>query len=100
MFTVSLPVIFVNAPASAVVRDYWTPMDIVGLSLFCIGLTVEAIADQIKFMFRNDPKNNGKWCDSGVFAGWNISCYSLHVNFFYLIAVPVVELKKQYSGLG
>ena len=65
VFTVSLPVIFINAPGSAVRRDYWTVMDIVGLTLFCCGLLIEAVSDQTKFMFRNNPANKGKWCDTG-----------------------------------
>jgi len=40
-------------------------MDIIGLVMFCIGLLIEAVADQSKFMFRNDPKNKGKWCNTG-----------------------------------
>jgi steroid 5-alpha reductase family enzyme len=66
VFTVSLPVIFINAPVSADRRDYWTVMDIVGLTLFAIGLLCEAISDQTKFMFRNNPANKGKWCDTGI----------------------------------
>ena len=65
VFCVSLPVIFTNAPASSTIRDYWTVMDIIGLVMFCIGLLIEAVADQSKFMFRNDPKNKGKWCNTG-----------------------------------
>ena len=42
-------------------------MDIVGLVLFCTGLLVEAVADQQKFLFRNNPENKGKWCDKGWF---------------------------------
>ena len=50
VFTVSLPVIFVNAPSSDNI-DY-TPMDIIGFSVFGIGLICETISDQQKFNFR------------------------------------------------
>lgn len=76
VFTVSLSVIFVNAEASSLKRPYWTGMDIVGLVFFCIGLLTEAVSDQQKFMFRNNPANKGKWCDTGL---WKIS---RHPNYF------------------
>ncbi|KAH3896917.1 uncharacterized protein LOC127864492 [Dreissena polymorpha] len=76
VFTVSLPVIIVNAGINAEVRDYWTAQDIVGLVLFILGLLCEAISDQSKFMFRNDPANKGKWCDTGL---WKVS---RHPNYF------------------
>ena len=66
VFTVSLSVIFVNAEASALVHPWWTAMDIVGLVLFCLGLLLEAVSDQQKFSFRNNPENKGKWCDTGI----------------------------------
>jgi len=77
VFTVSLPVIFVNAPSSAIVNaDAVTPMDIAGLAIFVIGLLIETISDQEKFSFRNDPANRGKWCEVGL---WKIS---RHPNYF------------------
>ena len=51
-------------------------MDIVGGIFFIIGLTTEAISDQQKFSFRNDPENRGKWCQVGL---WKIS---RHPNYF------------------
>jgi len=77
VFTVSLPVIFVNAPSSSspLFEDF-TPMDIIGGILFVIGLLTEAISDQQKFSFRNNPENRGKWCQVGF---WKIS---RHPNYF------------------
>jgi len=78
VFTVSLPVIFVNAPGSAIYlsKDAFTPMDIIGAILFGIGLLSETVSDQQKFSFRNDPANRGKWCQVGL---WKIS---RHPNYF------------------
>lgn len=79
VFTVSLPVIFVNAPDSATFltpSDAWTPQDIIGAILFVTGLLIETFADFQKFGFRNDPANKGKWCDKGV---WKVS---RHPNYF------------------
>lgn len=85
MFTVSLPVIFVNAPDSATFltpSDTWTPQDIIGAILFVTGLLIETFADFQKFGFRNDPANKGKWCDKGIFyLMFSISMYQ------YLILV-------------
>lgn len=84
VFTVSLPVIFVNAPDSAVKLDpdnAWTPQDVVGVVIFVIGLSCETFADFQKFFFRNNPANKGKWCDDGL---WKIS---RHPNYFGEICV-------------
>lgn len=81
VFTVSLPVIFINAPASAERTDYFTAQDVVGIVLFVMGLLTETIADQQKFSFRNNPANKGKWCATGV---WR---YSRHPNYAGEISV-------------
>ncbi|XP_071089815.1 uncharacterized protein [Haliotis cracherodii] len=76
VFTVSLPVIFINAPASALKSTSITPQDIVGIVFFAIGLFSETFADFQKFGFRNNPINKGKWCDKGL---WKVS---RHPNYF------------------
>jgi len=76
VFTVSLPVIFVNTPQSSVVSNQITAMDIIGISMFVIGLLSETVSDQQKFSFRNNPENRGKWCQVGL---WKIS---RHPNYF------------------
>ncbi|XP_046363992.2 uncharacterized protein LOC124140445 [Haliotis rufescens] len=76
VFTVSLPVIFINAPASALKSISITPQDIVGIVFFAIGLFSETFADFQKFGFRNNPINKGKWCDKGL---WKVS---RHPNYF------------------
>ena len=80
VFTVSLPVIFVNAPTS-IEDTRITPMDIIGLVIFGLGLVCEAVADQQKFNFRNDPANRGQWCAVGL---WS---WSRHPNYFGEISV-------------
>jgi len=82
VFTVSLPVIFINAPRSAVYLSV-TPMDIVGTILFVTGLLCEAVSDQQKFSFRNNPENRGMWCQVGL---WKVS---RHPNYFGEILVWV-----------
>lgn len=74
VYTVSLPVIFVNSPIVPQVN--FGPADYVGAILFVIGLTIEFIADTHKFVFRNNPANEGKLIDKGL---WKIS---RHPNYF------------------
>lgn len=95
VFTVSLPVIYVNAPleindAPLVASDY------AGIVVFSLGLIIEAVADQQKFNYRNDPSNKGHWCDSGL---WY---FSRHPNYFgeilvwwgaFLLSVEVIDGK-------
>ncbi|KAI8791044.1 hypothetical protein BgiMline_018591 [Biomphalaria glabrata] len=94
VFTVSLPVIFVNAEGSAVTTNYITPQDIVGFILFGFGLVIETVADIQKFNFRNNSANKGKWCDTGL---WH---FSRHPNYFgeiliwigiFLISTSILE---------
>ncbi|KAK3085598.1 hypothetical protein FSP39_005934 [Pinctada imbricata] len=87
VFTVSLPVIFINAPDSATFlspdkdNTEFRAMDIIGAILFAVGLTCETFADFQKFAFRNNPANKGKWCDTGL---WKVS---RHPNYFGEITI-------------
>ena len=67
VFTVSLPVIFVNAPASENQEDLFTIMDIIGLVIFILALLLETIADVQKYRFKAKAENKGKWCDVGTY---------------------------------
>ena len=69
VFTVSLPVMFVNSPV-APSNVGFGPTDYVGAFLFAVGVTIELIADTHKFVFRNDPANKGRWMDRGL---WRMS---------------------------
>lgn len=68
VYTVSLPVIFINSPTS--VRTSVGVTDYVGAVIFVVGFVLEVIADTHKFIFRNNPSNKGKWCDVGL---WKVS---------------------------
>ena len=52
-----------------------------GLVLWLAGLAIEALADYQKFAFKQDPSNEGKWIENGV---WR---YSRHPNYFGEILV-------------
>ncbi len=66
----------------------------IGLAVFTLGFVLEAAADQQKYEFLNNPKNRGKWIESGL---WG---YSRHPNYLgeilvwlgiYLFAVPYLS---------
>ncbi|KAJ4934464.1 hypothetical protein JOQ06_007259 [Pogonophryne albipinna] len=52
------------------------PRDFIGWGLWGLGFATEAIADQQKWIFKNDPGNAGKFIQSGLWA------YSRHPNYF------------------
>ena len=58
------------------VRKEFSLVMIVGVVIWLIGITIETISDWQKFQFKNNPKNKGKWIESGI---WR---YSRHPNYF------------------
>lgn len=66
----------------------------VGFLLWCYGLLFEAIADYQKYAFLNDPKNKGRWIDTGL---WR---YSRHPNYFGEILVWVGIYLFAFNSLG
>lgn len=101
VWVVSLPVLFVNSPTAP--RPRYSEVSlrditvVVGAVLFLAFLILEAVSDQIKFNFRRNPKNKGKWCDVGP---WRVS---RHPNYFgeigvwwsvFLISASVLEGPK------
>ena len=67
MFVVSLPVIFINAPTTATKStvELWSTNDVTGVTLYCLGMLVETSADLQKFNWKDNPDNNGRWCEFG-----------------------------------
>ncbi|XP_038069958.1 uncharacterized protein C594.04c-like [Patiria miniata] len=65
VFSVSLPVIFINAAKNAEGGCFGV-LDIIGTVFFVIGLVIETVADMQKFSFRNNAENKGKWCAVGL----------------------------------
>ena len=57
VFTVSLPVVFINAPYGGSMNEPLKATDYVGIVIFALGLIIEAVADQQKFMYRNNSVN-------------------------------------------
>lgn len=101
VFTVSLPVIYVNAPMLANLAPL-VATDFVGIAIFGIGLIIETVSDQQKFAFRNDANNKGKWCTAGL---WK---WSRHPNYFgemlvwwgaFLLSVEVLTEAKLWTAV-
>jgi len=73
IWAIALPFTLLNASVnnpSLAWNDYF------GWALFVIGFICETIADQQKFLFKNDPENKNHWCDVGI---WKLS---RHPNYF------------------
>ena len=74
IFMVSSPIILLNSQCCYdVALNY---RDIIGTSLWALGFAIESISDAQKYNFRNNPDNNGKFCNKGL---WSIS---RHPNYF------------------
>ena len=73
-FVFALPVVFCNSPLA--LQGNLGILEVTASIVITLGIIIESIADHQKFTFRNDAKNNGKWCDIGLFK------YSRYPHFF------------------
>jgi len=76
VFLTGFCVVTLNTTATSRSRLPLGAADVVGITLFAVGLIIEAVADLQKTLFKLDPANKGKWIESGL---WY---YSRHPNYF------------------
>eukprot|EP01018_Ginkgo_biloba_P036885 Gb_31395 [translate_table: standard] len=100
VWTVSLPVTIVNASEQ---NPSVEPRDIIGWIMWLVGFSIEAVADQQKLQFKNDPTNTGRWCNIGL---WR---WSRHPNYFgeillwwgvFVASTPLLEGTKWLVVVG
>lgn len=74
-----------------------------GVVTWVSGILIEAVSDQQKFNFKNNPENKNKWIETGI---WK---YSRHPNYFgemlcwwgiYLISIPYLKGIEHVAILG
>jgi len=68
-----------SAGLAAMTSNFYEPLGLfaaIGVLLWAIGFSIEVIADRQKTKFRNDPNNQRKFIQSGLWA------YSRHPNYF------------------
>lgn len=80
-----------------------SPLVWIGSAVWGVGFLIETVSDVQKYRFRNDPANNGKWIEHGL---WRLS---RHPNFFgeslcwwglFLIALPFLQGLMLISVVG
>ena len=76
------------------VREPLGVVGIVGIAVWLFGITIEIVADRQKSKFKDDPANEGKFINAGLWA------WSRHPNYFgeivlwigvAIVAVPVLQ---------
>ncbi|NNC78163.1 MAG: DUF1295 domain-containing protein [Woeseiaceae bacterium] len=76
------------------VREPLGVVGAIGIGVWAIGMIIEIVADRQKSAFKDDPRNSGKFIDTGLWA------WSRHPNYFgeillwtgvAIVAIPVLQ---------
>jgi steroid 5-alpha reductase family enzyme len=90
----SIPLVFAIFVAARIPRDALRLQDYLGALILLAGIAGEALADAQLTRFRNQPANQGRVCDAGL---WR---WSRHPNYFFewfgWLAYPVIALSPDY----
>ncbi|TPQ33114.1 hypothetical protein C2U70_20215 [Bradyrhizobium guangdongense] len=91
----SVPLVFAIFVAAHVPEPALRAQDYLGAAILLIGIFGEALADAQLKRFRQNPSNNGRVCDIGL---WR---WSRHPNYFFewlsWLAYPVIALTAGYA---
>jgi steroid 5-alpha reductase family enzyme len=78
-------------------------VSLAGALIWAVGFAIEVVSDAQKYAFRNDPANNGRWIQSGL---WK---YSRHPNYFgevvlwwglFMLALPGFSASMLFTLVG
>src|SRR5436190_5412087 len=90
----SIPLVFAIFVAARFPQDALRLQDYLGALILLAGIAGEALADRQLKSFRNNPANQGRVCDVGL---WR---WSRHPNYFFewfgWLAYPVIALSPDY----
>jgi steroid 5-alpha reductase family enzyme len=90
----SIPLVFAIFVAARIPGDALRLQDYLGALILLAGIAGEALADAQLRRFRNQPANQGRVCDAGL---WR---WSRHPNYFFewfgWLAYPVIALSPDY----
>ncbi|PKK65376.1 DUF1295-domain-containing protein [Rhizophagus irregularis] len=105
VWTISLPVIFLNSPRISGKEEagkdveFGSVTDIIGIIIFSIGILIESIADIQKFVFRQRRTSPVQFINTGLWA------WSRHPNYFgemmvRLTGMFLLCLQPTITGVG
>jgi steroid 5-alpha reductase family enzyme len=90
----TIPLVFAIFVAARFPSDALRPQDYLGALILFIGIAGEALADAQLKRFREDPPNEGRVCDAGL---WR---WSRHPNYFFewfgWLAYPMIGISVDY----
>src|SRR5205814_10486725 len=90
----SIPLVFAIFVAARFPQDALRVLDYLGAAILLVAIAGEALADAQLKSFRENPANNGRVCDAGL---WR---WSRHPNYFFewfcWLAYPVIALSPAY----
>jgi steroid 5-alpha reductase family enzyme len=77
---------------------FFCPIEVLGILIWVVGMIGETVADNQLALFKQDPMNEGKVLDQGL---WR---YTRHPNYFFewiiWIGFSLMALSSQYGWLG